>query len=123
MARAETSVGKSSHVGGHDDRPNGPPLAAVLAAGIGSFVLGVFTTIAEASPDVKEWLMFRAPVGPLSGKTTLAVAAWAVSWLILGVAWRRRNLAFRPVVIATAVLIGLGLIGTFPSFFEQFTVE
>jgi fluoride ion exporter CrcB/FEX len=94
-----------------------------MAAAIGSFVLGAFTTVAEASPDVKEWLDFRAPVGPLSGKTTMAVAAWAVSWLILAAAWRRKDLNFRPVVIAAAVLLVLGLVGTFPTFFESFTTE
>jgi fluoride ion exporter CrcB/FEX len=94
-----------------------------LAAAVGSFVLGVMTTLAEASPDLKEWLAFRAPAGPLSGKTTVAVAAWAVSWVILAIAWRRKEVGFRPVVIASAVLVALGLLGTFPTFFESFTVE
>lgn len=107
----------------YEERPNGPAMAAVIAAAFGSFVLGVFTTLAEASPLLKNWLVFREPVGPLSGKTTLAVAAWAVAWIGLGMAWRRREVDFRTVVIASAVLIGLGLIGTYPTFFEQFTTE
>jgi hypothetical protein len=104
----------------YQDRTNGPALAAVLAAAIGSFFLGLFVTLAEASVTIKDWLTFRDPVGPLSGKTTIAVGAWAVSWVILGLIWRRKEIDARPVIIATAILIGLGFLGTFPAFFERF---
>lgn len=104
-----------------DARPNGPPLAAVIAAGAGTFVLGLLTTLAEASAGLKNWLKFRAPVGPLAGKTTLAVAAWAGAWIVLAIAWRRKDVDVRKAIIATAILIGLGVLGTFPTFFEQFT--
>jgi len=116
MARAQADPSYEEHL-------SGPPFAAVLAAAIGTFVLGVFTTLAEVSAGLKEWLQFRDPVGPLSGKTTLAVAAWAVSWLVLGIAWRRKEIDMTRVIVAAAVLIGLGLLGTFPSFFEQFAPE
>jgi hypothetical protein len=54
-----------------------------VAAGIGSTALGLFTTLAEANTFVKEVLTFYSPVGPLSGKTTLAVIVWLLSWAIL----------------------------------------
>jgi fluoride ion exporter CrcB/FEX len=107
----------------YEDRASGPPLAAVLAAAIGTFVLGLFVTLAEASASLKEWLNFRDPVGPLSGKTTMAVAAWAVAWLVFGLLWRKREIDSRVVIIVSAVLIGLGLLGTFPAFFESFAAE
>jgi hypothetical protein len=114
-------IGHEAELG--DSRPNGPAMAAIVAAGFGSLVLGAFTTAAEASEALKGWLKWRAPVGPLSGKTGLAVAGWIGAWLLLGFLWRRKEVDFRKAVIATAVLIGLGLLGTFPSFFEQFTAE
>lgn len=104
-------------------RPNGPPLAAVVSAAFGSFVLGLFTTMAEASEAIKEWLKFKGPVGPLSGKTTLAVVAWLVAWAALGFAWRGKQVNLRTAVIVAAVLIGLGIVGTYPSFFEEFTTK
>jgi hypothetical protein len=107
----------------YQDRHNGPAFAAVIAAAIGSLVLGVFTTLAEASANVKDWLVLREPVGPLSGKTTMSVAAWVVSWVVFGVLWRNREVDSRAVIIASAVLIGLGLLGTFPAFFEEFATE
>jgi len=105
------------------DKPNGPPLAALMAAAVGTFVLGAITTLAEVSEGLKDWLVFREPVGPLSGKTTLATGVWLVAWVVLGLAWRGKELDTRKVLITSVVLIVLGVIGTYPTFFEQFAPE
>jgi hypothetical protein len=105
------------------DRPTGPVAAAVLATGIGAFVLGLLTTLSEASTDIHDLLEFSDDVGPLSGKTILAVIAYFGSWAILHGLWRRQNLALRPVLIATAVLVALGILGTFPTFFQAFASD
>jgi hypothetical protein len=39
---------------------------------------------------------------------------------VLGFMWRGREVAWRPVLIATVVLLALGILGTFPTFFEAF---
>ncbi|MBM4141546.1 MAG: hypothetical protein FJ242_08740 [Nitrospira sp.] len=100
---------------------NGPVAAAILSAGIGSMVLGLFTTLAEAIDSVKKALVFYNPVGPLSGKTTLAVITWLVSWIILGSLWKNKQVSFSGISAASVILIILGLIGTFPPFFEIFS--
>ena len=108
----------------HDiDRPTGPVAAAVLAVGIGAFVLGVLTTLNEASTDIHDFLDFKDEVGPLSGKTILAVIAYFGSWGVLHALWRRENRELRPILIITAVLIALGILGTFPTFFQAFASE
>src|SRR5215204_1129007 len=99
------------------ERPTGPVAAAVLATGIGAFVLGLLTTLSEASTGVHDFLEFDDDVGPLSGKTILAVIAYFGSWGILHAVWRRQNPALRPILIAAAVLVALGVLGTFPTFF------
>ena len=104
-------------------RPTGPVAAAVLAVGIGAFVLGLLTTLNEASTEVHDFLEFDEDVGPLSGKTIIAVIAYFASWAVLHGLWRRRNPALRPILIATAVLIALGVVGTFPTFFQAFASE
>jgi hypothetical protein len=104
-------------------KPTGPAAAALISAGIGSTVLGLLTTLAEASPAVKTFLNFYNPVGPLAGKTTWAVVAYLVSWAILALVLRGKNPPFGRVVRWTYALVGLGLIGTFPIFFEAFTVK
>jgi hypothetical protein len=104
-------------------RPRGPADAAILAAGIAILVLGVLTTLSEAFTSVADGLEWSGRVGPLSGKTIIATAAFFVSWAILAGAFRRRNPALRTVTVAAAVLVVLGLIGTFPTFFEAFAPE
>src|SRR5215204_2450867 len=105
------------------ERPTGPVAAAVLATGVGAFVLGLLTTLSEASTGVHDFLEFDEEVGPLSGKTILAVIAYLVSWAVLHGLWRRQNPALRPILILTVVLIALGVLGTFPTFFQAFAPE
>ena len=104
--------------------PNRPAIAAaVLAAGVGAFVLGLLTTLNETSTGVHDFLEFDEDVGPLSGKTVIAVIAYLASWAILHGLWRRQNPLLRPILIATVVLIALGVLGTFPTFFQAFASE
>jgi hypothetical protein len=104
-------------------KPSGPAAAALVSAGIGSLVLGLLTTLAEASPAVKTFLNFYNPVGPLAGKTICAVVAYLLSWAILAVVYRGKNPPLGPAFKATFVLVGLGLLGTFPVFYEAFTAH
>jgi hypothetical protein len=105
------------------ERPTGPVAAAVLASGIGAFVLGLLTTLSEASTGVHDFLEFDDDVGPLSGKTIIAVVAYLVSWALLHGLWRRQSPPLRPILIATVVLIALGVLGTFPTFFQAFASD
>ena len=105
------------------DRPTGPVAAAVLATGIGIFALGLLTTLSEASTGVADALAWSDDVGPLSGKTILAVIAFFGSWAVLHLVWRRQNPPLRPILIAAGVLIALGIVGTFPTFFEAFAPD
>jgi hypothetical protein len=105
------------------DKPFGPVAAAFIAAGLGVLVLGVLTTLAEASESVKDFLQFSDPVGPLSGKTILAVGTWIVAWPILHLALRKRDPSPSGVYWITGLVLVAGLIGTFPSFFESFASE
>jgi hypothetical protein len=105
------------------ERPNGPVVAGLLAAGIGTLVLGVLTTVAEASESFGESLQYNDRVGPLSGKVIWATAAFVASWIVLGAWVRTRDLEWRPVLIVTGVLVALGILGTFPTFFQAFASE
>jgi hypothetical protein len=102
------------------DLPFWPVAAAFLAAGFGVLVLGILTTAAEASADLKDWLQFSASVGPLSGKTILSVAAFVAAWIVLSLVLRGRQVSERTVYWATGLMVALGLLGTFPTFFEKF---
>ncbi|NUT37102.1 MAG: hypothetical protein HOV79_28935 [Hamadaea sp.] len=103
-----------------EDKPEGPISAAILAAGVGALTLGVVTTAVEASKGVKEALTFSTAVGPLSGKVVITVAVWLAAWLVLHLALRRKAYESRRALTISLVLIGLGVIGTFPTFFQLF---
>lgn len=99
---------------------NGPAVAAVLASAFGVFVLGLVTTLAAAVEDFKNWLSWDDTAGPLSGKTSLALAAWIGVWLPLHVLLRKRNVDVRLVSLVSAVLIIISFFWLMmPPFFER----
>jgi hypothetical protein len=99
-------------------RPSGPAAAVVLAAGLGSFTLGLLSVLTAASSSVSSALTFSDRVGDLSGVTTITVLVYAGAWAVLALRWRRANLRLMRVATVTAILIALGLLGTFPPFFN-----
>jgi hypothetical protein len=121
-AAAQTTTGPSA-AAAPATRPNGPVAAVMLATGIGVLVLGILTTVTEASEGLHEFLEFSERVGPLSGKTILAVAAFLVSWGGLHLALRDREMAWRTVTIAMVAMIAAGFVLTFPPFFQLFESE
>ena len=102
------------------DKPEGPIAAAIIAGGVGAATLGVVTTLAEASEGIRSWLQWSDAVGPLSGKVLVAVGVWLVAWAVLHVALRRRPYETRRALVVSLVLIAVGVVGTFPTFFQLF---
>jgi hypothetical protein len=101
-------------------KPNGPAVAVMIATGIGMLVLGILTTLGEASEGVADFLKFSDRVGPLSGKTDLAAAAFLVSWGALHMALREREVDWKPAITALIVLFVIALVLVFPPFFQLF---
>lgn len=104
----------------YEDKPEGPIAAAIIAGGIGSLALGFFTVLAEASKGAKDALNLYNPVGPLAGKTVFAVVIWLLSWGVLHFIYRDKPLETRKALVVALVLMGLGVLGTFPIFFQAF---
>ena len=107
----------------NDLKPSGPVAAVLLASGIGGVVLAGLTIAAESSESFANSLAYDLEVGPLSGKTIWAAAAFLVSWGALTAALRKRDMNLGTVGIVAAVLIGLALVGTFAPFFQLFAPE
>ena len=117
-----------------DTKPNGPVVAAFLAAGVASLVMGIGVVLNEASATIKNaigvdfnaFLQFDknfglgSGVGPLSGKVGLAVIAFALSWVVFHLLLRGKEVNFRTGFIAALVLVGLGFALTFPPIFKLF---
>jgi hypothetical protein len=119
MSEAVSSSGTPRDV----DKPFGPVAAVFLAASIGSLVLGILTTLAEASDGISSALEWSKAVGSLSGKTIISVLVFLVSWGILHSVLRDRDPDPRKVFMWTAGLVALGIVLTFPTFFQLFAPE
>ncbi len=102
------------------EKPNGPAAAAILAAAVGVFVIGLLTTLAEVSGGLRNALNWWNPAGPLTGKTGAGVIVWLIAWAVLGARYRRREVDVGRITRRSWILILLGLALTFPPIFEIF---
>jgi len=106
------------HPPGERLEPNGPVAAALLAAGRAGAAVGVLVVLGEASEAVHDALTVSAGAGPLSGKGLGATAIWLVAWPVLHILLRRRELPWRATTRTVALLVAVGLVGTFPPVFQ-----
>ena len=104
--------------GGGTDLPNGQGAAAILAAGIGTAVLGVLALVNDASASFGKLMVFSKPTGGLSGVTTVTIVVWLLAWLVLNRLWRGRSIAMGPVSAVAFVGLAIGLLLTFPPFMD-----
>jgi hypothetical protein len=100
--------------------PNGSGAAAILAAGIGSFMIAFFAIAADKFAAIKSVMVFYKPTGPLSGVTTSAILVWVISWALLDLLWRKRTVSLGRISAAALVLLGLSLLLTFPPIADLF---
>ena len=91
---------------------NGAAMAAILAAGIGAGAMAFFVILNEAGLFAAPALY--GPAGGVTGRTTFATLVWLVVWGVLHTRWRTREIAPGCVFGVTLVLIGAGVLGTFP---------
>jgi hypothetical protein len=105
------------------DKPEGPISAAIIGAGVGAAALGLLTTLAEASTTIHDWLQFSDPVGPLSGKTIMAVIVWLLAWVALHLGLRNKPYETGRALTICLILLGLGILGTVPTFFQALAAE
>lgn len=117
--QAGSAPADSTDVAG-DDLPDGPPAAALIAAGVGCLAVGVLTAWAEASKSFRKTITYNDGVGPLSGKTILAVVVWLIAWGVLHYVLRSRPFPIPRALSICLVLTGLGVLLTFPTFFQMF---
>lgn len=94
--------------------------ASFIAAGIGSTTLGLMVVGAEASEGFKTFLTFHAGAGPLSGKTTIAVIAFFLSWGILHYVLKGKQIPLVTSFWIGIALTAVGLILTYPPVFLSF---
>jgi hypothetical protein len=93
-------------------RANGAAMASVLGAGIGAFAMGAIVLLNEAGLFAVPALY--GPAGGVSGRTTLAMVLWLITWGVLHARWKAREIDPGRVFAMTLILVIVGVIGTFP---------
>ena len=99
---------------------NGSGAAAILSAGVGCFVLAVLALAGDKSALVKSLLNIYKPTGTLSGVTTVAILSWLCLWGFLEWRWRKKTVAVASICASALVLLGAGLLLTFPPIVDLF---
>ena len=99
---------------------NGAGAAAILAAGIGAFLLAVFAIVGDKVAAMTRFFIFSKTTGPLSGVTTCTIVVWLVVWAVLHVRWRKQTLALARINTVAFVLLALSLLLTFPPIADLF---
>ena len=93
----------------------GPAAAALLAAGLGLLALGASQLFSEAAPAFKDamqtlgnaWMPGAPGIGPYSGKETVGLLVWLLSWACLHAAWRKREVNLVATGAVMLVLLGI----------------
>lgn len=109
---------RAEMVGATDTVINGPAAAAILAAGIGCFAVGLFALAGDAFSVVAHFFTFYKPTGPLSGVTTSAIIVWLLSWFALSRRWDAKSIALGRITTIAFILLAFSVLLTFPPFMD-----
>ncbi len=100
--------------------PSGPAAAAFLSGSIGLFVIGLLTTLSEASHAIGNALNWYNPSGSLVGKTGVGIIVWLIAWFFLNKAWKDKDMNLKSMFTWAIIITALGFLLTFPPFFVTF---
>ncbi len=100
------------------ERPSGVAVAALTSAMLGLLAMALVNLGTEASEPLmntihalgKLWIPGAQGIGPYSGKETVALVVWLVSWAVMHVAIGKRQLDER--VWGVVFLVGMGVATT-----------
>jgi hypothetical protein len=102
----------------HTVLPNGAALAAFAAAAVGAFAMGAVSLL-DASGLLTVPALYE-PAGGVTGRTTLAVLIWLVTWAVMHHRWRTRDMPTRGVHAVAFVLTVLGILLALPPVWALF---
>ncbi len=109
------------------EKPTGIAAAAILSAALGILALAVSHTLADVSKAVetwvhawgKAWMPGAQGIGPYSGKETLALLTWLISWILLHLALRRKNVDLTVSGMLFLAIVGVATTLLWPPVTER----
>ena len=90
------------------DIPNGSGAAAVLAAGVGSFLVALFALLADQNRCHQEPDDLLPAYRSALGRNHLRHLVWLAAWVVLHVRWRERTVAIAHIGTAAFILLIVG---------------
>ena len=98
-----------------ETRPTGAAAAAYLSASLGILALALSHLFSEKSESVKNavhhlgkfWMPGAEGIGPYSGKETIQLLVWLLTWLILHLWFRKKNISVRWSGILFLIILGI----------------
>lgn len=107
---------------------SGPACAAVLAAALGVLALALAHVLSAVSVSFNSvmqtlgnfWMPGAAGIGPYSGKETVALLGWLISWALLHATWKRREVSVGRLGALALLLIGIATTLVWPPVTELF---
>lgn len=96
----------------------GAMIAALYAAVVGLLTLAIVNIASDVDGGFRAWITLHSGIGPYSGKVVLMLVAWAVSWPVLHVVLRRREVHVRTWFGVFLVLLLVATVLMWPPVFE-----
>ena len=105
----------------------GPAAAALIGVAGGILAVALSHVLSEASASFKEgmqvlgnlWMPGAQGIGPYSGKETAGLVVWLLSWMLLHLALRKREVNLVMTGIVTLVLVGVATTILWPPVIER----
>src|SRR3990172_10860817 len=107
-----------------DKKSNGSAVAAYMSSMLGLLTMGIVHTATVASDAFKTWVHSIGKmwipnaqgIGPYSGKETFLLLAWLLSWAVLYVLLRKREVKLTVPVVVFVVGIALATLFVYTPF-------
>ena len=107
-------------------KPNGAAVAAYTSAMLGLLVMGMVHTMTDASAAFSTWVLSIGKlwipnaqgIGPYSGKETFLLVTWLVSWVVLHMLLRKRNIKLAVPVVVFVVGMALATLLVYTPFID-----
>lgn len=103
-------------------RATGAAVAALLSIGIGGLMMALAVGLSDANKAFQDayiwplgaWVPGYRGIGPYSGKFTFFLVGWLLSWLVLHLWLRRKDMDMSVWSLVGFVLIGLAVLLVWP---------
>ncbi len=109
-------------------KKNGQAAAAMIASMIALLSLGISNIASALSKDLKliihefgkAWIPGADAIGPYSGKETIMLLMWGISWLVLYFVLRNRQVHLSKFTIIFIIGIAFATLFVWPPFVDLF---